>query len=35
VFSEKPKLMRPVGDIPPAEAEERCYAVLDQPAMAA
>jgi putative transposase len=29
------RLMRPIGDIPPAEAEERCYAMLDQPAMAA
>ena len=29
------RLMRPIGDIPPAEAEERYYAALDQPAMAA
>ena len=29
------RLMRPIGDIPPAEAEERHYAMLDQPAMAA
>jgi len=29
------RLMRPIGDIPPAEAEERYYAMLDQPAMAA
>lgn len=28
------RLMRPVGDIPPAEAEERYYAMLYQPAMA-
>lgn len=28
-------LMRPIGDIPPAEAEERYYAMLDQPAMVA
>ena len=29
------RLMRPIGDIPPAEAEERYYASMDQPAMAA
>jgi transposase InsO family protein len=29
------RLMRPIGDIPPAEAEERYYAMLDHPAMAA
>ncbi len=29
------RLMRPIGDIPPAEAEERYQAMLDQPAMAA
>lgn len=29
------RLMRPIGDIPPAEAEERYYAMLEQPAMAA
>ena len=29
------RLMRPIGDIPPAEAEEHYYAMLDQPAMAA
>lgn len=29
------RLMRPIGDIPPAEAEERYYAMPDQPAMAA
>jgi len=29
------RLMRPIGDIPPAEAEERYYAMLDEPAMAA
>lgn len=29
------RLMRPIGDIPPAEAEERYYAMLDQQAMAA
>jgi transposase InsO family protein len=29
------RLMRPIGDIPPAEAEERYYARLDHPAMAA
>ena len=29
------RLLAPIGYIPPAEAEERCYASLDQPAMAA
>jgi putative transposase len=29
------RLMRPIGDIPPAEAEERYHAMLDQPAVAA
>ena len=29
------RLLEPIGNIPPAEAEERCYAMLDQPAMAA
>jgi putative transposase len=29
------RLMGPIGDIPPAEAEERYYAMLDEPAMAA
>lgn len=29
------RLMRPIGDIPPAEAEERFYAMLEQSAMAA
>jgi transposase InsO family protein len=29
------RLMRPIGDIPPAEAEARYYAMLDEPAMAA
>ena len=29
------RLMRPIGDIPPAEAEESYYAMLDQPAVAA
>jgi len=29
------RLMRPIGDIPPAEAEERYYAMLDHPAVAA
>jgi len=27
--------MRPIGDIPPAEAEERYYAMLDEQAVAA
>jgi putative transposase len=29
------RLMEPIGNIPPAEAEERYYAMLDEPAMAA
>ena len=29
------RLLEPIGNIPPAEAEERYYAILDQPAMAA
>ncbi len=29
------RLMRSIGDIPPSEAEERYYATLDQPVMAA
>jgi putative transposase len=29
------RLMGPIGDMPPAEAEERYYAMLDEPAMAA
>jgi putative transposase len=29
------RLMRPIGDIPPAEAEDRFHAMLEQPAMAA
>ncbi len=29
------RLMGPIGDIPPAEAEERYYAMPDEPAMAA
>ena len=29
------RLMRPIGDIPPAEAEERYYAMLDEQAVAA
>jgi hypothetical protein len=28
-------LLAPIGHIPPAEAEERYYASLEQPAMAA
>jgi len=34
-WSNHRRLMRPIGDIPPAEAEERYYAMLDEPAMAA
>ena len=29
------RLLEPIGNIPPAEAEERYYAMLDQPALAA
>lgn len=29
------RLLEPIGNIPPAEAEERYYAKLDEPAMAA
>ena len=29
------RLMQPIGNIPPAEAEERYYAMLEEPAMAA
>jgi hypothetical protein len=29
------RLMGPISDMPPAEAEERYYAMLDEPAMAA
>ena len=29
------RLLEPIGKIPPAEAEERYYAMLEQPAMAA
>jgi hypothetical protein len=29
------RLLEPIGHIPPAEAEERYQATLDQPAMAA
>jgi len=29
------RLLEPIGNIPPAEAEERHYAMLDAPAMAA
>ena len=29
------RLLEPIGNIPPAEAEERCYAILEKPAMAA
>ena len=31
----KRRLLEPIGNIPPAEAEEHYYATLDQPAMAA
>jgi transposase InsO family protein len=31
----KRRLLEPTGNIPPAEAEERYYAMLEQPAMAA
>jgi len=29
------RLLEPIGNIPPAEAEERYYAMLGEPAMAA
>jgi putative transposase len=29
------RFLEPIGNIPPAEAEERYYAMLEQPAMAA
>ena len=29
------RLLEPIGKIPPAEAEERYYAILEKPAMAA
>ncbi|MEP0406015.1 MAG: IS3 family transposase, partial [Roseibium sp.] len=29
------RLLEPIGNIPPAEAEERYYATQDQPAVAA
>ena len=29
------RVLEPIGNIPPAEAEERYYAMLEQPAMAA
>ena len=29
------RLLEPIGNIPPAEAEKRYYAMLEQPAMAA
>jgi transposase InsO family protein len=29
------RLLEPIGNIPPAEAEERHYAMLEEPAMAA
>lgn len=31
----KRRLLEPIGNIPPAEAEERSYAMLEEPAMAA
>jgi putative transposase len=33
--STRPRLMEPIGNIPPAEAEEGYYVSLEQPAMAA
>ena len=29
------RLLEPIGNIPPAESEQRYYAMLDEPAMAA
>ena len=34
-WSDDRRLLEPIGNIPPAEAEERYYAMLEQPAMAA
>ncbi|ESZ02489.1 hypothetical protein X737_38190 [Mesorhizobium sp. L48C026A00] len=34
VFNNR-RLLEPIGNIPPAEAEERYYAMLDEPAIAA
>ena len=31
----KRRLLEPIGNIPPAEAEQRYYAMLEQPVMAA
>jgi putative transposase len=31
----QPARAKPIGNIPPAEAEERYYAMLERPAMAA
>ena len=33
--SNNRRLLEPIGNIPPAEAEQRYYAMLEQPAMAA
>jgi len=30
-----PSLLKPIGNISPSEAEQRYYAMLDEPAMAA
>jgi putative transposase len=35
VVQRNRRLLEPIGNIPPAEAEERYYAMLEQPAMAA
>jgi putative transposase len=35
VVQRNRRLLEPIGTIPPAEAEERYYAMLEQPAMAA
>jgi putative transposase len=32
---QQPAAPKPIGNIPPAEAEERYYAILEKPAMAA
>jgi len=32
---QQSRLLQPIGNIPPAEAEERYYAMLDEPALAA
>ena len=35
LVSNNRRLLEPIGNIPPAEAEQRYYAMLEQPAIAA